>query len=71
MQFRTTLANFQRMLVMTESWFIQEPSDLPILRDIKRPFELQMGVVVVIHEFRDRVVMATSYKSRGGLFLLD
>jgi hypothetical protein len=42
----------------------------PVLLDIKRPLELQVGVVVVVDELGDSLVVATTEHARwGGLRL--
>lgn len=37
----------------------EKEKPLPILRDIERPLELQMGVVIVVHESGESGVMAS------------
>lgn len=44
---------------------------LPILFDVEGPLEEEMGVVVIVKELGDCVVVATSDHARGSLLLVD
>jgi hypothetical protein len=46
-------------------------SSFPVLLDIEGPLELQMGVVVVVDEFGDGLVVATTEHAGGSGFGLD
>ena len=45
--------------------------NLPILRNIKRPFKLQVSCVIIINESGNGIVMATSHHARGSLLRVD
>ena len=44
---------------------------LPVLGNVEAPLELEMLLLVVIHEARDGVVVAAGEHAAGGLLLLD
>ena len=47
---------------------------LPVLREVKRPLEFEMRLVIVIDESRGSIIMTTSHHAGGGFFrreLLD
>ena len=44
---------------------------LPVLLDVERPLELQMGLVVVVDEFGNGGVVATAEHARGSGFGFD
>lgn len=43
----------------------------PVLRDIKRPFELEMGVIVIVNELGNGIVVSSSNHARRGFLLVD
>lgn len=43
----------------------------PALGNVKRPLEQQVGVVVVIEELGDGIVVAAGQHTRGSFFLMD
>ena len=45
--------------------------ELPVLGNVKGPLELEMGVVVVIHELGDGVVVATGDHAGRSFFSID
>ena len=46
-------------------------SSFPVLLDVERPLELQMGVVVIVDELGDGLVVAAEEHARGCGFGLD
>jgi hypothetical protein len=46
-------------------------SSFPVLLDVKGPLELQMGVVIIVDELGDGLVVATAEHAGGGGFWLD
>ena len=55
-----------------ESDAIQYFSDrLPVLFDVERPLEFQVGVVVIIDKLGDGIVMGASHHSAGRFFRFD
>jgi hypothetical protein len=46
-------------------------SSFPVLLDVKGPLELQMGVVVIVDELGDGLVMTTAEHARGSGFGFD
>ncbi len=42
---------------------------LPVLGDVEGPFELEVGLLVVIYECGDCCIVAASKHTRGGVFL--
>jgi hypothetical protein len=47
--------------LLTHSWI---PRSFPVLLDVERPFELQVGVLIVIDELGDGLVVATAEHAR-------
>jgi len=47
------------------------PGSLPILLDFESPFELQVGLLVVVHELGDSVVFAPGQHAGRSGFRLD
>jgi hypothetical protein len=46
-------------------------SSFPVLLDVEGPLELQMGVVVIVDEFGDGLIVAAAEHAGGGGFGLD
>ena len=44
---------------------------LPVLADIEAPLEQEMGLLVIINESRDSVVVTAGEHAGGSIFLLD
>ena len=44
---------------------------LPVLADIEAPLEQEMGLLVIINEARDSVVVTAGEHAGGSIFLLD
>jgi hypothetical protein len=46
-------------------------SSVPVLLDVERPLELQVGVVVIVDELGDGLVVAAAEHARGSGFRFD
>jgi len=45
--------------------------NLPVLGNVKRPFELQVSCIIIVNEFGNGIVMATGHHARRSLFGVD
>jgi hypothetical protein len=61
------------MVYSTTRYYIIDTAkkSLPILCNVERPFEQEMGLVVVVDELGDSVVVSSGEHSGGGLFGVD
>jgi hypothetical protein len=70
----TALIHYHLICQCRHARWVASHSDgalLPILGDIECPFELQIVVLIVILEFRDRFIVASSYHTRRCLIWID
>lgn len=47
--------------IILELMGIVTPGLLPLFRNIERPFELQVGMVIIVDEFGDCIIVASSH----------
>lgn len=67
--FRSQAQNNELRRVASFRWRSRYGS--PVFRNVKAPLELEMDFLVVVHEARQGVVVASRKHSRGGFFLVD